>query len=124
MKLQSVAQLRHFLNDQVRRPMMSLVTWGIIIETKPKGIYLAGKQATPKKSDHLAWLAEAVLISRGKTQMGLSELCNHPALFPFALDKLNAAVLQPNPRLRVERQSLNQEFVFLAARPRIVSSYP
>ena len=117
MKFQSLAQLRHSLNDQVRRPMMSLVIWGIIIEIKPKGIYLAGKQATPKKSDHLAWLAEAVLISRGKTQMGLSELCNHPALFPFALDKLNAAILQNNRRLRIERQGLNQEFVFLTSQP-------
>jgi hypothetical protein len=34
-------------------------------------------------------------------------------LFPFALDKLNAAVLQNNRRLRIERQGLNQEFVFL-----------
>jgi len=45
----------------------------------------------------------------------LSELCNHPALFPFVLDKLNAAVLQNNRRLRIERQGLNQEFVFLSS---------
>ncbi len=67
----------------------------------------------PTNHAHLAWLAEAALISRGKPQMALSELCNHPVLFPFGLDRLNVSVLQGNPRLRVERQNLNQEFVFL-----------
>ena len=104
---------RDFVNRIARYTVSSFLDWGIIIETKPKGIYLAGKQTTPKSHDHLAWLAEAVMISRSKTQIGLSELCNHPALFPFVLDKLNAAVLQNNRRLRIERQGLNQEFVFL-----------
>ena len=106
---------RDFVNRITRYTVSSFLDWGVIVETKPKGIYLSGKQVTPKKTEHLAWLAEAVMISRTKTQMRLSELCNHPALFPFALDKLNAAVLQHNPRLRVERQSLNQEFVFLTS---------
>ena len=106
---------RDFVNRIARYTVSSFLDWGIIVETKPKGIYLSGKQAKPKKTEQMGWLAEALLISRGKTQMGLSELCNHPALFPFALDKLNAAVLQHNPRLRVERQSLNQEFVFLTS---------
>jgi hypothetical protein len=104
---------RDFVNRIARYTVSSFLDWGVIVETKPKGIYLAGKQTTQKSHDHLAWLTEAVMISRAKTQIGLSELCNHPALFPFALDKLNAGVLQHNPRLRIERQSLNQEFVFL-----------
>ena len=54
------------------------------------------------------------MISCRKTQVPFSELCNHPALFPIAMDTLNASVLLSNPRLRVERQSLNQLFVFLS----------
>lgn len=104
---------RPYVDRIARYTVSSFLDWGVIDETKPKGIYLLGKQTTAKSSEQLAWLTEAVLISRAKTQMGLPELCNHPALFPFALDKLNTIVLQSNPRLRVERQSLSQEVVFL-----------
>ena len=109
---------RDFVNRIARYTVSSFLDWGVIAETKPKGIYLTGKQTNPKSHDHLAWLAEAVMISRAKTQIGLSELCNHPALFPFALDKLNSAVLQNNRHLRIERQSLNRDFVFLDVNPR------
>jgi hypothetical protein len=108
---------REFVNRIARYTISSFLDWRVIIETKPKGVYLSGKQATPKKPEQLAWLAEALLISRGKTQMRLAELCNHPALFPFALDKVNAAVLHNNTRLRVQRQSLDQESVYLTATP-------
>jgi hypothetical protein len=107
---------RDFVNRIARYTVSSFLDWGVIVETKPKGIYHSGKQAAPKKQEQLAWLTETVLISRDKTQMGLSELCNHPALFPFAMDKLNSAVLQSNPRLRIERESLNREFVFLTSK--------
>ncbi len=110
---------REFVNRIARYTVSSFLDWGVIVEAKPKGIYLAGKQTAPKSPDHLAWLAEAVMISRAKTQIGLSELCHHPALFPFVLDKLNAAVLHHNRRLRIERQGLNQEFVFLVINPHI-----
>ena len=108
---------RDFVNRIARYTVSSFLDWGVIAETKLKGIYLSAMQATPKNPDQIAWLAEAVLISSHKSQMGLSELCNHPSLFPFTLDKLNAAVLQNNPRLRVERQSLNHEIVLLETRP-------
>jgi hypothetical protein len=108
---------RDFVNRIARYTVSSFLDWGVLLETKPKGVYFAGKQTTPKSQKHLAWLAEAAMISRDKTQIGLSELCNHPALFPFVLDNLNAIVLQSNPRIRVERQSLNQEVVFLKVLP-------
>jgi len=104
---------RDFVNRIARYTISSFLDWGVIVETKPKGIYLTGKQVTPRKMEHLAWLAEAMMISRDKTQMRFSELVNHPALFPFTLDKFHAAALHNNPRLRIERQSLNQEFVLL-----------
>jgi hypothetical protein len=95
-----------------------------VAETKQRGVYQPTKPIRPHHGDQLAWLAEAVMISRDKTQITLTELCNHNALFPFALESLNAAILQRNPHLRVERQGLNQEFVFLeepANRSRIKS---
>jgi hypothetical protein len=104
---------RDFVSRITRYTISSFLDWEIITETAKKGVYVAGQQTRPAGAELMAWLAEAVLISRDKTQMPISELSNHPALFPFALDSLNAAMLQRNPRLRVARQSLNQEFVFL-----------
>lgn len=52
-----------------------------------------------------------------RTQIPFAELCNHHALFPIALESLNPSILQNNSRLRVERQGLNREFVFLEESP-------
>jgi hypothetical protein len=106
---------RDFVSRITRYTVSSFLDWGIIAETSKRGVYLAGQQARPVGGKLLAWLAEAVLLSRDKTQMPFSQLCNHPALFPIALDGLTASVLQRNAHLRVERQSLNQEYVFLDA---------
>ena len=106
---------RDFVNRITRYNISSFLDWNIIAESKKRGTYTLGKPIKAHNPTLLAWLAEAVLISRGRTQMGFSELSNHPALFPIALDAVNASVLQNNPRFHVERQSLNQEFVFLDA---------
>ncbi len=103
---------RAFVKRITQYDISSFLDWGVVAETKQRGVYQSTKPIRPHNGEQLAWLAEAVMISRDKTQMRFSEICNHPALFPFVLDKLNAAVLQINPRLRFERQSLNQEFVF------------
>jgi hypothetical protein len=102
---------RDFVSRITRYDVSSFLDWGVIAETKNAGVYSPGKQVQLRKADQLAWLAEAVLISRGENQMPFPQLCHHPILFPVELPVLNASLLRPNPRLRVERQSLNQEFV-------------
>jgi hypothetical protein len=106
---------RDFVSRITRYDVSSFLDWGVIIETEKAGVYLPGKQVQSRNAEQLAWLAEAVLISRGENQMPFPQLCHHPILFPVRLDTFNASVLRANPRLRVERQSLNQEFVFLDA---------
>ena len=105
---------RDFVNRVARYTVSSFLDWGVIVETGQRGVYQPTKPICPNSGGGLAWLAEAVMISCRKTQVPFSELCNHPALFPIAMDTLNASVLLSNPRLRVERQSLNQLFVFLS----------
>ena len=105
---------RDFVNRVARYTVSSFLDWGVIVETRQRGVYQPTKPIWSNSGGGLAWLAEAVMISCRKTQVPFSELCNHPALFPIAMDTLNASVLLSNPRLRVERQSLNQLFVFLS----------
>lgn len=109
---------RAFVKRITQYDISSFLDWGVVIETKQRGVYQLTKLIRPQSGDQLAWLVEAVLISRDKTQIAFSELCSHPALFPIALDTFNISHLQDRPRLRVERQSLNQEFVFLEAATR------
>ncbi len=106
---------RDFVNRITRYIVSSFLDWGVIAETKKAGVYLPGKQIQPRSGEQLAWLAEAVLISRGETQVRFSQLCNHPLLFPFSIETFNASILRANPRLKVARQGLNEDFVFSEA---------
>jgi hypothetical protein len=105
---------RDFVNRTTRYNISSFLDWGVIAEAKQKaGIYTSARQIRPKHPEHIAWLAEAALISRTQNQMAFSQLCHHPILFPVVLDVVNPSILRNNPRLQVARQGLNQDAVFL-----------
>lgn len=105
---------RDTVSRLTRYDISSFLDWGVIAEArKQTGVYVPAKQVQPKNTEQIAWLAEAVLISRGETQMSITQLCHHPLLFPFFLETINTSVLRTNPRLKVTRQALNEEFVFL-----------
>jgi hypothetical protein len=103
---------REHVSRIVRFDMSSFTDWGILKAGKQPGIYLPEKQVKVKDEVLLAWLAEAIMLSTGRTQMTLSELSNHPALFPFAPVSITSPCLAHNTRLRLERQSFNEQFVF------------
>jgi hypothetical protein len=103
---------RDFVSRITRYDVSSFLDWGVVAETKKAGAYLPGKKVQPRNAEQLAWLAEAVLISKGVNQMAFSKLCHHPVLFPVAVETFNASILRANPRLKVVRQGLNEEFVF------------
>lgn len=104
---------REFVSRITRYDVSSFLDWGVIIETKKPGVYQLAKPIHLHNGEQLAWLAEAVLISRAKTQMIPSEFSHHPCLFPFNLDSLNASDLNSNPRLKLLRQNLNEEYMIL-----------
>ena len=105
---------RDFVNRITRYVISSFLDWGVVAEKNRSGFYIPGKKVQPKASEHLAWLAEAVLISRNETQMSISKLCQHPILFPVSLELLTGLVVQENPRLKISRHSMNEEFVVIA----------
>lgn len=104
---------RDFVNRITRYNVSSFLDWDVIAESKSRGLYLAGNRTRIKNDEQLAWLVEAVLISRGRSQMAFSQLCSDPALFPILFDPFDASSLRKNSRLRVARESLNEEMVFL-----------
>ena len=105
---------RAFVKRITHYNISSFLDWGVVAESEQSGVYRLSKLSHARTAGQMAWLAEAVMISRDKTQIPLLELCNHATLFPFLLHGLDASVLHINPHLRVERQSLNQDIVVLA----------
>jgi len=104
---------RDFVDRITRYNISSFLDWGVIEEGKKGGVYHSSNQRRSKNPAHLAWLAEAVLISRGEAQMAFSHICHNPILFPISVEAINASILRTNPRLRVTRQGLNEDFVSL-----------
>jgi hypothetical protein len=104
---------RDFVNRITRYNVSSFLEWGVIDETKPRGVYVAGPKIRPRSPDTVAWIMEAILISRTTSQMAFGKLSHHPILFPLDLETFNASVLRSNPRLKVVREGLNEEFVFI-----------
>lgn len=105
---------RDFVNRITRYSISSFLDWGVIAEAKKKaGIYNPARQIRVARPEQISWLAEAVLISRAQNQMAFSQLCHHPILFPVALADTNPSILRANIRLKVARQNLNEDVVFL-----------
>jgi hypothetical protein len=104
---------RDFVNRITRYNISSFLDWGVVAELKRTGVYVSGTKIQSKNTEQLAWLAEAVLISRGKNQMKLSQIFYHPILFPLTLDTSHRLVLPSNSSLKLARQGLNEEIVFI-----------
>ena len=104
---------RDFVNRITRYVISSFLDWGVVGEMNRTGVYVPGRKFQPRTTEQLAWMAEAVLISRNETQMSMSKLCQHPILFPVSLELLTGLVVQENPRLKISRHSMNDEFVVI-----------
>jgi hypothetical protein len=89
------------------------VDWGVLQETRKKGIY----QATPARliqDKRLAmWLIEATLLTNGTDTGALKTLIQTPTLFPFRLAPLYATDLEGHHRLEVFRQGLDEDMITL-----------
>jgi hypothetical protein len=104
---------RDFVDRITRYNISSFLDWGVIEEGKKSGVYHTSNQRRSKSPDHLAWLAEAVLISRGEAQMAFSQICHHPMLFSISVEAITTSILRTSHRLKVARLGLNDDFVSL-----------
>ena len=102
---------RDFVQRIARYDVSSFLDWGAIVETKIKGAYIAGTLPAPKRHEHLAWLIEAILHAREEPQVPFIQLSHNPMLFPFRIEPFSASHLRCNPRLKLVRHGLNEEWV-------------
>jgi hypothetical protein len=119
----AAAQIQRRLREQLgerdtvaraaRRILRCLVDWGILQETREKGVYQASPARPVQDKQLAAWLIEAALLAQGTYTSVLQTLLQTPTLFPFRIPRLYAADLEGQGRVESFRQGLDEDMVAL-----------
>ncbi len=96
-----------------RRVLRCFVDWGVIEDTREKGVYQAAPLRLVEDKKLVAWLIEAALVASNSDASILRAIAQTPALFPFAVAQLNFISLSGNERLELLRQGLDQNMIML-----------
>lgn len=105
---------RETVSRAARRVLRSFIDWGVLNETRNKGVYVQGKQYPIDEPNLIAWMAEASLHSRLSGSAATKDLLDSPTIFPFRLTHISADRLASlSPRLDVLRHGLNDDLVML-----------
>ena len=97
-----------------RRVLRAFIDWGILTDTPSRGIYVQGKRHTVRDAERIAWLAEAVLISRAAGSAATQDLLESPSLFPLRLSPIPAQQLVSlSPRLELLRHGFDDDLIIL-----------
>ena len=104
-----------------RRILRCFVDWGVLQETREKGVYQASPARPVQDKQLAAWLIEAALLAQGTDTCVLQTLLQTPALFPFRIPRLYAADLEGQGRVEIFRQGLDEDMVTLRV-PSVTSS--
>jgi hypothetical protein len=124
MRLQSTcaaAQIQRRLREQLgeretvaraaRRILRCFVDWGVLQETREKGVYQVSPARPVQDKQLAAWLIEAALLAQSTDTSVLQTLLQTPTLFPFRMPRLYAADLEGQGRVEIFRQGLDEDMV-------------
>lgn len=103
---------REYVNRITRFTISSFRDWGVVGKDGSLGDYSPGQVMRPNSVEMMIWLIEALMVSRSRNQLMLSEVFSHPALFPVSMELFNPQMIQEGSRLKMGRQGLNQDFIF------------
>ncbi len=107
---------RETVSRATRRVLRCFVDWGVLQDTKVKGVYQAAPVRLVEDKKLAAWLIEAALVASDSDTAALKVLAQTPALFPFAVSQLNLTALAASERLELFRQGLDENMVILRGR--------
>ena len=106
---------RETVTRAARRILRCFVDWGVLQETREKGVYQASPARPVQDKPLAAWLIEAALLAQGTDTSVLQILLQTPTLFPFCIPQLYAADLKGQGRVEIFRQGLDEDMVALRA---------
>jgi len=103
---------------RTRYVLRSYVDWGVLEETREKGVYVAGKLHVIDDPKLVAWIAEAFLRAREGGIAPLDGLMDSPSLFPFQLKPVVVdRLLSMSTSLDVLRHGLGDDLIMLRKLP-------
>jgi hypothetical protein len=99
-----------------RRILRCFIDWGVLHETKQKGVYQSVPVQLVTDKKLAAWLIEAALLGGGSHTAPFKAIVQTPILFPFNMRQLSIAELAGHERLEWFRQGLDEVMVMLRSR--------
>jgi len=103
---------RDFVQRIVRYVISSFLDWEGLRETKTQGEYAPGTVLPVGQANDVAWLTEALLHARTEAFLPLTQLRQHPMLYPFQLSDVGG-LSSANPRIHVLRHGPSEDVVKL-----------
>jgi len=98
----------------VRYVIRGFIDWGVLSETKEKGIYSQGRTYSIDDPRLISWLIEASLFARSNGSAAIKDLLDSTSLFPFRLMHVPAEhLVSMSPRLDLFRHGLDDDLVML-----------
>ena len=127
LRLQGVAtagQIQHRVRERygeretasraAQRVLRSFIDWGVLGETRKKGVYGRGERYPIQDPRLIAWMLEASLRARANRFASMKELIESPSLFPFHVRHVPAEhVVSLSPRLDILRHGMDGVLVTL-----------
>lgn len=105
---------RETVSRAARRVLRSYLDWGVLLETREKGIYTAGRALVLDNVQLVSWLVEALLHAHPKGFTSLKSLLENPCLFPFVVKPLPIQHnLRNSTHVELLRHGLDEDFVML-----------
>jgi hypothetical protein len=96
----------------VQRVARSMLEWGVLAESKERGIY----QAMPRQAVHsleiATWMLESLLHAGQLEAASFRQLVRSPVLFPFSIT-VHPANVRDHPRMELSRQGLDEDVLIL-----------
>ncbi|GHV83246.1 hypothetical protein AGMMS50212_05860 [Spirochaetia bacterium] len=105
---------RETVARNARYAVRSLIAWNVMCDTETRGCYAKVKPMSITDVKTISLLLESALHTIPDSKVSFTTLLNNPAFFPFELPAITGDVsAQNNSRVKVERYSLNEEYLML-----------
>ena len=105
---------RETASRAARRVLRSFIDWGVLNETRDKGVYAQGKQYSVEEPRLIAWMTVASLRARANESAAMRDLLNSPSIFPFRLANISAEqMMSLSPSLDILRHGLDEDLAIL-----------
>ncbi len=96
----------------VQRGARTMVEWGVLAESKERGIYTMTLRKAVPSSEIAAWMLESLLRSDQLETSSFRQLLQSPAIFPFCIG-VHPASIRNHPRLEHGRQGLDDDVLII-----------